>query len=48
VRVRPDASPSTAKNEMPSSPLVPASRATVMIVFAVCPSITNIFVPDSW
>ena len=32
---------------MPSSPLVPAWRATTTIWFAVCPSITNIFVPDS-
>jgi hypothetical protein len=46
VRVRPDASPSTTKNEMPSSPLVPARRAATTIVFAVWPSITNILVPS--
>ena len=31
VRVRPEASPSTTKNEMPSVPVVPAVRATTTI-----------------
>ena len=47
VRVRPEASASTVKNEMPSSPLVPSRRAATTIRSAVWPSITNIFVPSS-
>ncbi len=47
VRVRPDASPSTTKKPMPSSPEEPGSRATTTTVLAVWPSMTNIFEPSS-
>ncbi len=47
VRVRPSASPATVKNEIPSVPPVPAARAATTIRLAVCPSSTNILVPDS-
>ena len=47
VRVRPDAPASTVKKEMPSSPVVPSSRAATTIRSAVWPSITNILVPSS-
>ena len=47
VRDRPSASPATVKNEIPSVPPVPAARAATTMRLAVCPSSTNIFVPDS-
>jgi hypothetical protein len=47
VRVSPAASASTVNSERPSSPAEPGRRAATTIRPAVCPSRTNIFVPDS-